>query len=354
MLLVGSGVAVGYGVTSGDLALGGYLARGVTAFTHRGTAVETVARFGLRVRDASAVIQQFDLSRFDAIVMTLGSDEALHLVKAKWFRSGLNALLDWLDSTAPDRFGIVLVGIPDITSMVKVPRIFEKLLKRQCARLDSEMKRVCALHDRVTYLPFTPAPGDLERDGDRHFYDAWAALMAPAVARVLDAQAADPRDPSTIEEQRRQSALDGLNILDTDREPRFDRIVADARAMFGVRGASITFIDRDRQWSKSTAGMNPVESPRGSALGDATVHNGKLFVVEDASEDHRFNGHPWVTGDSAIRFFAGFPIEAANGERIGALCISDTKTRAFTSEDDGLLGMLARRVQNELWGVDRP
>jgi GAF domain-containing protein len=97
-----------------------------------------------------------------------------------------------------------------------------------------------------------------------------------------------------------------------------------------------------------------MDSPRGSALGDATVHNGKLFVIEDASLDPRFLGHPWVAGGSAVRFFAGFPIEASNGERIGALCISDPEPRKFSPAEDALLGMLARRVQVELWGTPMP
>jgi hypothetical protein len=343
-------VAVGYGVTSGDLALGGYLARGLTAATHRGTEVETVAQLGLGVRSCASVLREFDLGRFDSVVLTLGSDEALHLVTPAAFRSALAALLDWLDAVAPVRFGVVLVGIPDLTSFMKVPSTFHWAIKRQCALLNSEMKATVRLHERVTYVPFAPEPGDLQRHGDRLLYAAWASLLVPEIARVLDAHAADPRDPVTIEERHRQEALDALHILDTDREARFDQIVEDARALFGVRGASITFIDRDRQWSKAVAGMSSVDSPRVSALGDATVHNGKLLVVEDVRDDPRFNGHPWAVGAAAIRFFAGFPIEAANGERIGALCITDTVPRTFTADEDMLLGMLAHRVQAELWG----
>lgn len=350
LLLVGAGVSVGYGVTSGDLALGGQLSRRLSALTGRGTSVDTVARFGLRARDAAAILRAFDLARFDTLILTVGSDEALHLAPAGRFRADLAELFEWIDANAPARFGIVVVGIPDITSIMKVPMLVEGAVKRQCALLGTVVKQVSGEHDRVTYVPFIPALGDLERDDDRHVYSRWADLIAPTIARVLDAHVADPRDPATIQELRRQAALDDLRILDTAREARYDQIVADARDLFGVRGASITFIDRDRQWSKSTVGMSPVESPRGSALGDATVHNGKLLVVEDASLDYRFAGHPWVAGSSRIRFFAGFPIESANGERIGALCISDTEPRRFTVAEDALLGVLARRVQMELWG----
>ena len=351
LLLVGSGVAVGFGVTSAELALGGQLARRVSALTGRGTAVETVAHLGLRVRDCAKVLSEFHLSRFDAVVLTLGADESLQLMPASTFRRDLAGLVRWLEANAPRAFDIVLVGVPDVTSIMKIPRIAERPVRRQCERLNAVMTELCRQHDRVTYLPFDPVPGDLERDGGKGLYEAWAITMAPNIARVLDANAADPRDPATILEARRQSALDDLRILDTVPEYRYDRIVADARDLFGVGGASITFIDRDRQWSKSTAGIDPVDSPRGSALGDATVQNGKLFVVEDASIDRRFMGHPWVVGGSAVRFFAGFPIEAANGERVGALCLSDKRPRAFSSDEDALLGMLARRVQGELWGA---
>lgn len=354
VLLIGSGIAVGFGVSSGDLALGGCLARGLTAITGRGTSIETVAKFGLRVREVSTILQTFDLKRFDTVVMTLGLDEALYFETADRFRSQLERMLAWLDLHAPERLGLVLVGVPDITAIVKIPRPIEQSVRRHCLALEKEVKSLSANHSRVAYVPFEPAEANLERDGDRHLYTAWAALIAPTVARVLNAQIADPRDPATIEEGRRQTALDELGILDTMGEHRFDRIVGDARRLFGVHGASITFIDRDRQWSKAAVGIDPVDSPRGSALGDATVHNGKLLVVEDASLDDRFQGHPWVVGGSAVRFFAGFPIEAANGERIGAMCVTDPKPRMFSAADDALLGMLARQVQEELWGTPRP
>jgi hypothetical protein len=348
VLLVGSGIAVGFGVSSAGLALGGYLARGLSDRTRRGTSVETVARFGLRVRDTAAVLHEFDLERFDAVVLTLGPDEALHLATAERFGADLATLLTSIDARSPRRLRIVVVGIPDVTAIMNISGVFASLVRRHCRRLDLQVKHLCADHPRVTYVPFDPQAGGPEHDGGRHLYASWAAMIAPTVARVLDAQLTDPRDPATILEGRRQTALDDLEILDTANESRYDRIVEDARDLFGVDGASITFIDRDRQWSKSTVGMSPVDSPRGSALGDATVHNGKLFVVEDASIDPRYLNHPWVAGSSAIRFFAGFPIESSSGERVGALCITDTKPRRFTSVDDTLLGMLARRVETEL------
>ncbi|MDF1478088.1 GAF domain-containing protein [Leifsonia sp. H3M29-4] len=350
VLLVGGGIAVGYGVSSADLALGGYLARGLTPLTGRGASVHTVARGTLRAADVEGVLANLDLGRFDALMINLGSDEALRLVSPRAFAQQVSGLLDWLHEHVSSRLGVIVVGVPDVTSVMRMPRPLARVVRHQCARLDAVLKSLCGERDWVTYLPFEPAVADLERDGDRRLYAAWSALIVPTLARVLDAQIANPRDPATIQELRRQQALDDLRILDTGPEERFDRIVKSARDLFGIRGASITFIDRDRQWTKASVGGDVQDSPRGSALGDATVHNGKLLVIEDASTHELFRGHPWVA-NGGVRFFAGFPIEAANGERIGALCLTDPNPRGFSAADDSLLGMLARQVQVELWGI---
>lgn len=351
VLLVGAGIAVGYGVTSPELALGGQLARRLVAITGRGASIDTVARFGLRAKHVRSVVSEFDLARFDTVLLTVGSDEALHLMTVSQFRKHVEGLLCWIDKTAPAKLAVVMVGLPDVTSLMKVPRVIAAAVRARCRALDAELKLVCAAHPHAVYLPFHPLAFDLEASGDRRIYETWANLIAPGLARVLNAQTEDPRDPATILERRRQHALDALYILDTEREPRFDRIVASARKWFGVSGASITFIDRDRQWSKSSVGIDPCDSPRGSALGDATVHNGKLLVVEDARSDDRFRGHPWVAGNSEVRFFAGFPLESSSGERIGALCLTDGEPRSFSPADDAMLGVLARQVEHQLWGV---
>jgi GAF domain len=249
---------------------------------------------------------------------------------------------------------VVFVGIPDIPTIMKLPAVFSGLVGRRCERLDEQMKRACVDHPRAIYLPFIPPEGDLLQSGDRHTYARWAALIAPTVARILNTQLLNPRDPARIIERARQLALDDLHILDTAPDERFDRIVASARDLFGVAGASILFLDRDRQWTKASTGIDPMDTPRGSALADATVNNGKMFVLNDASMDERFSGHPWVTGRSRVRFFAGFPIEAPNGQRVGVLCLVDPAPRAFSELEGSLLGQLAQQVQTDLWGSRTP
>lgn len=348
--LIGSGIAVGYGVRSTDLALGGQLARQLTALTGRGTFVDIIAAPAQTVPACVAALGTLDLSRYDAAVMTLGSDEALHLVPARRFRRHLEALLAYIEERAPLSLSLVFVALPVIPSIKKLPSLFGRLVGRQCRRFNTQLRLACAEHPRVTYLPFEPTPGDLLNDGDRHTYERWAALIAPEVARVLDVQALAPHHENLTHEPARQHALDRMHILDSEPEQRFDRIVASARNLFGVTGACITFIDHDRQWTKAAIGMGTFDSPRGSALCDSTICGDDVFVVENTGVDERFMGHPWVAGSSHVRFYAGYPLEAPGRFRVGALCLVDTNPRAFSAADGALLRELAMQVQAELWG----
>lgn len=350
ILLVGSGIAVGYGVRTGDLALGGQLSRKVPGLTSRGASVETVTRSTMRVSGCAAILAGLDLTRYDALILALGTDEALNLVVASKFAERLESLFAWLDVHSPAGLAVLFVGIPDIPTIMDVPRAVSGAISHQCRILNNELKLACGTHALITYAPFRPPRADLLKEGDRHLYAIWAEILAPAVARVLDAQVEQPRKPSTIDEDARQRALDVLNILDSAPREQFDRIVNSARDLFGVAGASITFIDRQRQWTMASNGIDRIDSPRFSALGDATVNNGKMLVVPDASRDPHFSGHPWVVGRSQVRFFAGFPIEAADGQRIGALCLVDPTPRQFSVEEGSLLGRLALQVETELWG----
>jgi hypothetical protein len=49
-----------------------------------------------------------------------------------------------------------------------------------------------------------------------------------------------------------------------------------------------------------------------------------------------------------MRFYAGYPVEAADGTRIGALCVFDREPRSADSIDLTALRDLALAIQREL------
>ena len=73
-----------------------------------------------------------------------------------------------------------------------------------------------------------------------------------------------PRTPDG--EDRRIAALRALDVLDTPMEERFDRITRFASRLFDVPIALVSLIDQDRQWFKSSVGLDASETPRDLAF----------------------------------------------------------------------------------------
>lgn len=151
----------------------------------------------------------------------------------------------------------------------------------------------------------------------------------------------------SAEEQLRVRAVEDLGLAGTGPEERFDRIARLARQVFDVQSAAVTLVDGTTQYHKAQAGRSLADGPRGTAFCDHTIRSSDLLVVEDAVGDPRFVDFPSVTSGQ-IGFYAGQPLEAPDGHRVGALCIVDDRPRAFSGEDRALLAELATWAQREL------
>jgi serine phosphatase RsbU (regulator of sigma subunit) len=167
-----------------------------------------------------------------------------------------------------------------------------------------------------------------------------------AVAAV-DSSRVPTRDHAP-DERARLRALAELEILDTPPEERFDRVTRLAQRLFGVPMAHISFMDENRNWMKSAVGLDVPQVPREISFCNTTIQQGGTFVVPDAAEDARFRDNPLVTGDPGIRFYAGHPLEAVGGERVGTLCLLDNRPREFSDAERELLEDLALWVEKEM------
>ncbi|WP_229518578.1 PAS domain S-box protein [Massilia sp. PAMC28688] len=156
----------------------------------------------------------------------------------------------------------------------------------------------------------------------------------------------EPIEPP--DEAARMAALRRLNLLDTAPEERFDRITRTARRLFQVPIASITLVDSHRQWFKSSPGLQLRQTPRNVSFCGHAILSERPMVVADAHADPRFADNPLVTGEPHIRFYAGMPLHAAGGARVGTLCVIDTVARPFGRQDVAALADLAMWAQTEL------
>jgi diguanylate cyclase (GGDEF)-like protein len=171
-------------------------------------------------------------------------------------------------------------------------------------------------------------------------------LRQPSLPIGKGALLKKPDFPSN--EASRLETLHALNILDTPPEERFDRLTRLARRMFHVPIALVTLVDANRQWFKSCVGLDVRETPREVSFCGHAILDDTIMMVPNALADARFADNPSVTGEPHVRFYAGCPLKAPNGARLGTLCIVDRKSRVLDAEDLTALRDLAAIVEDEL------
>jgi len=157
----------------------------------------------------------------------------------------------------------------------------------------------------------------------------------------------------SIEENRRQAALESLGILDTPNEERFDRLARIAQQYFKVPIVLITFLDGERQWYKSHIGVTETEGPHAMSICSHTIEEDRILYLSDTSKDPQFRDHPYVTGPPHIRFYAGAPLRTPDGYRIGTLCIVDTEPRKLSEVELQVFRDIAEAVEHEVSQSDK-
>jgi Stage II sporulation protein E (SpoIIE)/GAF domain len=155
-----------------------------------------------------------------------------------------------------------------------------------------------------------------------------------------------------VSEETRLQALASLNLLDTPREERFDRLVRLAKKLFEVPTAVVSLVDEDRWWVKAEAGLDGItELPRSESMCTHAVDADAVLVVRDPALDARFRDNRFVTGEG-VRFYAGEPLHTPGGAAVGVLCVFDTKPRELSEAQLETLRALADVVETELARTD--
>jgi phosphoribosyl 1,2-cyclic phosphodiesterase len=150
------------------------------------------------------------------------------------------------------------------------------------------------------------------------------------------------------DEEERLAAVYRLGLLDTDAEERFDRHARIAAAALDAPIALVTLIDRERQWYKAHYGFDFSETSRDMGFCSHAILQSEPLVINDALRDDRFAENPVVIGDPHVRFYAGIPLHAADGARVGAFCIVDRKPRSLSAAQLRMLKDIARLIEEEL------
>ena len=149
-------------------------------------------------------------------------------------------------------------------------------------------------------------------------------------------------------DEARVSTLRKLNVLDTPRHDRFDRYTRMSARIFDVPITMISLVDRYRQWFKSVEGFDAEETSREDSFCGHAILGDEIFEITNARRDRRFRDNPLVLGQPHICFYAGAPLKAPNGHKLGTLCLIDRVPRRLSDEENVMLANLADMVVAEM------
>lgn len=161
-----------------------------------------------------------------------------------------------------------------------------------------------------------------------------------------------------LNEELRLQDLYSYDILDSQQDKDFDELLEVAAGIYGCPIAAISFVDKERQWFKSSFGLpSSLESTsRDVSICAHTILGNDVMIVEDIAKDERFANNPLIRNNLSIRFYAGAPIVSAKGYSLGTICIIDQKPRELSPEkarwlrilSDQISRLLELRIKNKL------
>jgi diguanylate cyclase (GGDEF)-like protein len=154
--------------------------------------------------------------------------------------------------------------------------------------------------------------------------------------------------PEPIGETHRLCSLQNLKVLDTLPGERFDRITSLVARVFDVPVALVNLTDESLKWFNIDQDSDTPESTSATVFCNKTILAEDAFVVSDTQADPRFSSRPCFVGELKVRSYAGFPVHASDGARVGTLCVMDDRPRQFSEEHIANLGSFAEMVDREL------
>jgi GAF domain-containing protein len=168
-----------------------------------------------------------------------------------------------------------------------------------------------------------------------------------------------PRPPC---EDGRAMTMEVLGICNPlpDPDPELEAILKISNSIFGTPTSTITLL-KGGCFGEDSHDVVYVKDADGCARGDypwrwafctwitQTGPTPQTLVVPDAEKDARFSENIHVVGENPwIKAYAGAPLVASNGHRLGTLCVCDDKARDFDAGQCTILNNLSEMVVRHL------
>lgn len=137
-----------------------------------------------------------------------------------------------------------------------------------------------------------------------------------------------PRPPN--EDARRRALYRHAVLPDANPSGAFDvsfqRISKMAQRALGVAACVILLVEKEHLPVLASVGFSETIYERESSICGHSILRSEPHVILDTNKDWRLNTtHPYVQGDTPIRFYAGTQLRTRDGFNLGTLCCIDTK-----------------------------
>ncbi|MFM9056523.1 MAG: PAS domain S-box protein [Bacteroidota bacterium] len=151
-----------------------------------------------------------------------------------------------------------------------------------------------------------------------------------------------------VEAIRLKTLKEYPELTDENTNPILNDIVSLASKICEVPIAAVSVLDQQRQLFKAIHGLDVKGTERSIAFCNHTILQDNVFEVNDARSDKRFKLNPLVTSEPHIRFYAGVPLVARNGEKLGALCVIGREPKGLSDIQRELLMTLSYSVMDHI------
>lgn len=348
VLLAGNSLAVGWGVMSHDLALGGRLARATASLTGRGIDVDLHVHPDKTLGMVERFLTPETVARFDAMLLMLGTREAFEFIPVTTWTRRLGRLLDHVLDLADPPPALLVLGADEVTPL-PVPDMAGRHAVARVRALNAATRELLASRGDAAFVPsaiVSRSGTGQEFSTTAPLYERAATAIAPALANAL-VKARAPRD--VLDERGRERAIAEVRARLASDDPELLRLVAVTRDLFGALDSALLLVESDAI-EPIVADDSIVRVPRALSFSAEAIRHHHGLVVPDILADERYRSRPDVTGAPHLRAYAGHRVESPEGHPVAVLAMGFDRAREFSPADLALLRALAHRVGELLFG----
>ncbi len=157
---------------------------------------------------------------------------------------------------------------------------------------------------------------------------------------------ADSDSQSSKTEFRRLLKLAELDVDFSTVDQKLDDLTKLAAHITGTPISLINLLEANTQWTVSSFGLDIRHTPREDTVCQYVIQSDIPLEISSMTEDDRFKDKQYVTESPHIRYYYGIPLSNGDGNRVGALCVMDTKPKDLTDTQKDMLDIIADQAMN--------